>query len=368
MTVPLRDSVTLSGTRITSDGYMVTEAFAVRTGVQLYTGKEVDPDGTLGLRDKAIVRVYRPEDEVRAPDSLTTFSHAPVTMGHPKEAVTADNWNKLAVGEVSTEAMWDGNRIKLPLVIKDAAAVAAIQSGTRQLSAGYTCVLDATPGVTSDGQDYDAKQTNIRINHLAVVPNGRAGNCQIGDEWGAAPIEKEVKMTTKHIAIGDSTAEVIATDADKITGHIKNIQDRAQAAIDAKDKELATKDARIKELEAAQLNDAQLDERVAKRAQLLADAALIAPKADFKGLSDADVRKKAVVTVDAEYADKGEAYIEAMFDIALKQAKEAQKKTQLGDNVMSTVLDRQSNPTQVNDSFGYHAREKELADAWKTPQ
>lgn len=368
MTTSFRDSTTLSGTRMTSDGYMVTEAFAVRTGIQLYTGSEVDPDGTLGLKDKAIVRVYRGEEEVRATDSLATFSHAPVTMGHPKEAVTADNWKKLSVGEVSTEAVWDGNRIKLPLVIKDAAAIAAIQSGTRQLSAGYTCVLDATPGVSPDGQDYDAKQTNIRINHLAVVPNGRAGNCQIGDEWGAAPLEKEVTMTMKHIVIGDSTAQVLVEDADKITNHIKKLQDANQAIIDAKDRDLAAKDARIAELEKAQLSDAQLDERVAHRAQLLADAAVIAPKADFKGLSDADVRKKAVVSLDAAYADKSEAYIEAMFDIALKDAKAKVQTTKVGDAAMTSFLDNKGTPNPVNDSMGYQTREAELMNAWKNPQ
>lgn len=362
------DSVTLKGTRITDDGYMVTEAFAVRTGIQLYTGKEVDPDNTLGLRDKDIVRVYRSEQEVRSPNSLSSFSHAPVTMGHPKEAVTADNWKDLAVGEVSTEAVWDGNKIKLPLIIKDSLAIQGVQSGERELSAGYTCQLVADSGVSPEGEEYDAEQKDIRINHLAVVKYGRAGSeCRIGDadNWGPSPITKEVEMTMKHIAIGDATAAVAETDADKVTAFIGNLRDAHSAAIDAKDAEIAKKDAKIAELEAKQMSESDIDKRVAERAQLVSDASTIAPKADFSGLTDAEIRKKAVVTIDAKYADKSDAYISAMFDIQLDAAKVAKEQESNSDPVLKHVIDNQSNRTKTDDSLGYGARENDLMNNWK---
>lgn len=363
-----QDSITLKGTRITNDGYLVTEAFAVRTGIQLYTGDEVDKENVLGLRDKPIVRVYRSEDEVRSPSSLQSFSHAPITVGHPKQGVTADNWKELAVGEVSTEAVWDGNKIKLPLIIKDKAAVEGVNAGTRELSAGYICELVADSGTTPDGQEYDAVQKNIRINHLAVVPNGRAGQeCRIGDadNWGASPIAKEQEMATKHIAIGDSTAEIVDKDADKVTSYIKNLNDAHKASLDAKDAEIATKDARIAELEKSQLSDAELDKRVAARSKLVADAATIAPKADFTGLSDSEIRKKAVTAIDAKYADQSEAYINAMFDIQLDAAKARAEKEKNTDPAMRHVIDNQGNTQNVDDSLGYNAREQELVNNWK---
>ena len=60
----LHDSVTVSGVRRTEDGYLVAEARVARTGIQDYLGTEIDPDNEHGLRDKPIVRVYRPESAV----------------------------------------------------------------------------------------------------------------------------------------------------------------------------------------------------------------------------------------------------------------------------------------------------------------
>ena len=96
------DAATVSGTRRTAEGYLIADAKAVRTGVQLYAGSE------LGKPESDIVRVFRSEEEVRSTDSLRSFSHAPVTVDHPSVPVTAENWKELAVGEVSTAATWDG--------------------------------------------------------------------------------------------------------------------------------------------------------------------------------------------------------------------------------------------------------------------
>jgi hypothetical protein len=52
------------------------------------------------------------------------------------------------------------------------------------LSAGYELDLDPTPG-EYQGRRYDAVQRNIRINHVAAVPLGRAGTAMVLDDgWG----------------------------------------------------------------------------------------------------------------------------------------------------------------------------------------
>lgn len=368
------DAATLSGTKRTSDGYLVAEAFAVRTGIQLYAGREV------GMADRAVVRVYRPEAEVRSPKSLATFSHAPVTLGHPTEAVTTDNWAALAKGEVSTEALWDGNKIKLPLIVKDAAAIAAIEAGTRELSAGYTCQLDFTDGITPEGEAYDAVQRDIRVNHLAIVPAGRAGSeCRIGDAgyWGAEPFtmsrQKEDSMSDalKTVVLGDKAAQVALTDAaiveqfkvemaKKLTDAetaLTAAEKKAEAEAQAKDKEIAAKDAEIKALKDSALDDKALDARVAARADLIGKAKAVAKDVKTEGLSDAAIRKAAVVAVlgDAAISGKSEAYIDARFDILAEDAAK-------GDPLAKVTID--GKPAATLDAV-YEERNAGLENAWK---
>lgn len=176
--------------RICADGSLVAEVRGARTGIQEYLGREVDPTGELGLRDKAIVRVYRPADEVFKRDSLASFSAAPVTIDHPSVMVNADNWRTYGVGEINGDVVRDGEFVRVPIIVRDAAAVAKVRSTHKQLSMGYTCTLDATPGTTPDGQAYDAVQRDVRINHIAAVPAARGGpELKISDERsGSTPL------------------------------------------------------------------------------------------------------------------------------------------------------------------------------------
>lgn len=327
------DAVTVAGTRRTEDGYLIATAKSVRTGIQLYAGSEV------GMADKAVVRVYRPPEEVFADASLQSFSHAPVTNNHPAEQVTADNWSALAVGEVSTAAKKDGEWVHLPLVLKDASAIQAVESGKRELSAGYNCTLDWTPGTTPSGETYDAVQRDIKINHLALVDRARAGSqARIGDgAWGTSPIhdatpEKEPPMTLKTVTVDGIPVEVTDQGATVITTLLQRLADGAKKLTDAetshvtilaaKDKEIATKDAEIDALKGKIVDGAALDKLVADRAALVDVARKIVPTVKLDGLADADI-KKAVVTTklgDAAVAGKSADYINARFDILAEDA------------------------------------------------
>ena len=379
MTIRFADAATINGTRLTNDGYLVTTASVARTGVQPYTGKE------MGIEDKDIVMVYRPEDEVRAPASLSTYSHAPVTIGHP-DKVTADNWKDLAKGEVSTEAVWDGNTIRLPLVIKDAQAIDAIQSGLRELSAGYTCQLEMKAGVTPDGVAYDAVQRNIRINHVAIVPHARAGReCRIGDadnwahalNWGdAAPttFKKEDSMSDalKTVVLGDKAVQVLLADVATIEAfkvEAKNSLDTVIAANDAaiatKDAEIATKDAELDKLRKQVMSDEQLDARVQARSELVSTAHAIAPDVEVKGLSDADVRKAVVTHVLGDEAIKGksDAYVEARFDVMAEDHKD--EPTDKFADAMSASATPRSAASATEADKAYMESITEVSDAWK---
>lgn len=328
------DAVTVEGKpRRTADGYLIAAAKCVRTGIQLYLGDEV------GKPEMKVVRVYRAPDQVSDVASLQTFSHAPITVDHPAELVTSENVKDLAVGEVSTAAKWDGEWVTLPLIVKDAAAIQSVEAGKRELSAGYTCDLDFTPGVTADGQAFDAQQKNIRINHLALVDRARAGSkARIGDgvQWGPSPIEdatpeKEPLMTLKTVTVDgipievtDQGATVIATLQQRIADAAKTAADTATstaALIAGKDKDLATKDAEIDALKAKVLDAAAIDKLVAARADLVTKAKVLAKDVKTDGVSDADIRKAVVIAVVGDSAkDKPVTYIDARFDILVEDA------------------------------------------------
>src|SRR5579859_704988 len=178
MKTSLYDTFVIDGVRRTDDGYLAAFAKVARTGIQTYRGSE------LGRPDLATVRVYRPPAEVFHADAMKSFAHRPVTLTHPKTMVNSKNWKRYAKGQTVGEVVRDGEYVRVPMVMMDAGLIDAYErNGIRELSMGYTCDLKWEPGTTPRGEVYDAIQTAIRGNHLAVVPTARGGDqLRIGDD------------------------------------------------------------------------------------------------------------------------------------------------------------------------------------------
>ncbi|WP_420466952.1 DUF2213 domain-containing protein [Panacagrimonas sp.] len=370
----LYDAVTTTGVRRTADGYLVADVRVARTGIQEYAGAE------LGV-DKPIVRVYRPEESVFAADAMRSYAYRPMTNDHPRELVTADNWKKYSTGQTGGDVVRDGEFVRVPLVMMDAAAVKDFESGKRELSMGYTAEIVFGDGVTPQGEAYDAIQTNLKMNHLALVDAARGGNAlRIGD-WRASnaqdhgadkppPMEKSEMSDTKTRTILVDGLSVETTDAGaqaiaKLQGQIKDAQSASDAlvtdhakAIAAKDADLAKKDAEIDSLKGKVLSDAELDKRVKVRADLIATAKAIAD-ADYTGKSDADIRKAVVVAKFGDgMADKPEAYIAARFDILAEDAK--------ADPVRKVLM--KGADGKKPDDNGYSAYVADISNSWKPNQ
>jgi len=360
----LHDTVTVAGKpRRTKDGYLVADARVARTGIQQYLGSE------LGKPELPIVRVYRPEESVFHADAMLSYAYRPMTNDHPAEPVTADNWRDVAVGQTGGEVARDGDFVRVPLVLMDATAIADYEAGKRELSMGYEAEIVFQDGVTPDGQQYDAIQTRMRMNHLALVDRARGGDAlRIGDEQRQSRREpnRETPMAdTKTRTILVDGLQVETTDAgaqaiEKLQGQVQDANKRLSDAEQSHAKALADKDAEIAKLQAErddlkakQLSDADIDARVKARADLIADAKRIAD-ADYSGKSDADIRRAAVVAKlgDAAIKDKPDAYIAARFDILLEDASK--------DPVRSAMR----GVTTVKDN-GQAAYEARLSNAWK---
>jgi hypothetical protein len=147
-----------------SNGWLRVDGYLTRTGIFEY----LQPDGTKR-------REYRPPEEVFKEDSLETFAMVPVTDTHPPVMLDAGNTTQFARGAVSDTVKRDGDKVRASLLITDAALVAKLEAkDATQVSCGYICDVEDTPG-EFQGQKYDSIQRNIRGNHVAIVPHGRAG-------------------------------------------------------------------------------------------------------------------------------------------------------------------------------------------------
>lgn len=359
------DRVTVGQTKRTGEGYLVATARVARTGVQEYLASELgDIAISAGFKPNDVVRVNRPEEEVFSSDALKTITRLPVTVDHPAEDVTSENWGKYSVGDVGDAYARDGEWVVLNPMIKDAVGISAAQNTHKEISMGY----NASIVVAADKVIADFDMGKIRYNHLALVPAGRAGpQARIGDSWGAAPIndfhqpgippktEEGGRMSDqlKTIVLGDAAVQVAATDVAAVERYkaasdkvFADAEAKHQTEIAAKDAELAKLQAKLDDAEGKILSDADIDKRVADRADLVSAAKSIVDGIKTAGVSDADIRKAVVAAKfgDESIADKSAAYIDARFDILVEDAKKE------GNPVREAIKDSDTNISSLDDS------------------
>lgn len=326
------DRVSVGGMKETGEGYLVATARVARTGVQHYLASELgDIAIQAGFKPTDMVRVMRSPEEVFATDSLQTITRLPVTVNHPAENVTADNWSKLSVGEVgdaySTEPEW----IVVNPMIKDKAATQAARTTHKEISMGYSAEIASY----NDSAVADFEMKTIRYNHLALVPKGRAGDqARIGDSWGACPMvdyvpgsspttrEGASKMEQKPVVLGDAVAQVAIGDVATVEAYKAAMTQKLADAEAAKKKVEADKDEEIGKLK-AELKTAKdaavidVDKLVADRTALIAQVKAVDSSIDPAGKSDGDLRKAAVRAKmgDAAIVDASDAEISGMFKV-----------------------------------------------------
>lgn len=160
-TVYRLDSVPLSATYWTREGYLKDEPIVTSVGIFEY----LNDDGSKR-------RELRLPEEVFDPASLASYEGKPIIITHDAGEVDKNNVQQEIIGTILSPGIQDGEDVRARVVIHNTDAMK--RSGLKELSLGYSLDLDETPGVWN-GQPYDAIQRNIRINHLALVQSARAG-------------------------------------------------------------------------------------------------------------------------------------------------------------------------------------------------
>jgi len=231
-TVSRYDYGQVTKSEVTDEGYLKVWCKAARVGTQLYT-----------RGDGAQVREYRPEDEVAKPESLASFGMKAVTMGHPPVLLDSGNTKVHQVGHAGSQVRYNDGFVEVALLITDKDAIQRIQRGDAQeVSAGYRVDFDPTPGVTPQGESYDGVQRNIRVNHIAVVPRGRAGrdvrlildSCDRNDAiaWTENPSNSPV-ISMARITLDGLDLELPAETAGAVQSFAKEAE-RAKADLQSK--------------------------------------------------------------------------------------------------------------------------------------
>ena len=160
----------------TPEGFLVCSNVPItRIGEFIYRPNEVpvQPDS------EGIVRIQRDEADVFSDDTIKSFEGKPVTIDHPDEPVTPDNWSALAHGTAQNVRRGEGSQMDLlvaDILITTGKAIELVKSGLREISCGY----DANYEQIAEGM---GRQKDIVGNHVALVSKGRAGaRCAIADK------------------------------------------------------------------------------------------------------------------------------------------------------------------------------------------
>lgn len=314
---------------------MRVDATVSKPGVYNYTRA----DGT-------VVREYLPPEEVIKADSLASLEDATVTHRHPGNMVDPGSWGTVSIGH-ARNARADGNRAAATLVISRADAQSKIGTELVEVSRGVKVRVDETPGVTPEGEHYDAVQRDVVYNHIAVGPRGwgRQGSDVAlrldsnGDEL--APVEQFLQDSAKdfpmkytdpktkivHEFKSDSElSDFIASRIDAGNPFAKkgeeDEEDEKKKKAEKKDaaEALAAEKKRADEAQ-AKLDAIDATNRAAARAALETRATAVlgaAYKADSKD-SDRTVQLAALtkLTPAVKYDGQSDAYVSAAFDIAV---------------------------------------------------
>lgn len=144
-----------------------------------YKGSEIPDAEKLGLDPNRIYMLLRDPDELQKGIATANLipvlnEHVPVSPIDPKQ--------KNVVGYTGTDAVFNAPYVDNSMVISVQDSINKIENGSEQeLSSAYYYDADMTPG-TYEGVAYDGVMRNIKFNHVALVPRGRAGpDVMVGD-------------------------------------------------------------------------------------------------------------------------------------------------------------------------------------------
>ena len=330
----------------TPNGGAIIPARLTTSGLVRY----VQSDGT-------VVTEYRSPEEVNDPESLATLAHIPVTLEHPG-LVDRGNFREHTRGHVAGDSIQpqapfvNGN-----VVVQDGELLDDIASKRRtQLSPGYNCIIDPTPGVTPQGEPFDRQQRKIRYNHIAVTVKGRQGPgvaLRLDSEGNFAG-ESTGELQPRSDTEGNSQMEIVIDGVTYIIDGTPANQAALKAAINRMNQRMDSATG-AHTTEAAKLRE-QLMAATA-RAEKAEAAVITATKFDA---TDLQVMVKAAEVLGADYNPGGKAPVDIMREILSKAAPSVDYNGKSDDYIMGAF------DTLISDDPGSDTGAETNTDATNT--
>src|SRR5699024_1586523 len=265
---------------------MIKDNPLTKTGIYPYMGYEIgapEPD--------RVYRVYSSAEELQRPETIESFKLAPFIDDHEVLGLDATPAEKKGVhGVIGENVYFDEPYIRGNLRVHSSAMQELINSRQKiELSPGYRCKYDFTPGVF-DGEAYDAAQRDIRVNHLALVKEGRTGADVAVQDHSIITIDTAEFITMDLQAILEAIAAMsdedkaqllAALQSDTTTdqeGELTEAQEAAagEAATELEDVAQAATEAAAAATEAAETGSAEAAATAAAAAEEVAEAAVAA--------------------------------------------------------------------------------------------
>lgn len=365
------------------------------------------PIATIGvfpykLADGSVRMEAKLPQELLSDSTVESANNKPVTDDHPPEMVTIDNTKKYMSGITSNNAHVKGNTLRVDMVISDKDLINDISNGKEELSIGFRTEVKNIAG-DFEGEHYDSQQTNIQINHIAVVDRGRAGHSirLTGDSASMLIQDKrtETKMDTEIVRLDGREITVNSKDASfvketdrkiykqdaaendeiaKLKATIADLKKQLAAAKNGKDdngkdkeselaKSKAKTDALEKELQDTKekFSPENINKRVNNRVRLQQDAAeYLANDYDFADKSDRQIKVDAIKTVKKDFDDKNvtDGRIDGLFE-ALSWNKNSITGWRGGNRTNTTKVDKKDSEEQERKD-GYPEEYDELYDSF----
>jgi hypothetical protein len=239
-----------------------------KVGIFPYLGKQIDDS----LEPNKIYRVFRPPEELNNPETIESFKLVPLINDHEMlgaEFTPAEN--KGIEGIVGENVYFEEPYLKANLKIFSEQLKKVIDGGKKELSIGYRCKYDLSPGFYN-GVPYDVKQHTLRGNHTAVVKEGRAGpDVAVLDHFKLTFDEKGMYMENQNeLEKKEVTLESINRKLDDAIGRIAKLEreeteeteDKTEIKEEVKDEEI--KEANVEDEEKVKAMDEKINSLTAE--------------------------------------------------------------------------------------------------------